>query len=191
MAALLNASGNASDGATLVAVDRETLSRLFKVFLSVHLHSGDIEPPAKQWLPLHHNTTVGFDGTPSSPAAEVNGTSWTTGVPEFGAPVPPEPAAPLEDVTLLLSVILTTACVFLCFLVLLAVKCCADVCCIDLLYCIAHCGRRPGAPRPLAVSEDRVVVRLSPKRSSLERLLQPSEGATKARQQEKAFMHSV
>lgn len=181
MAALLNASGNASDD-TLVAVDRETLSRLFKVFLSVHLHSGEIiEQPDRH--PLHHTTTVG------NPAD--NGTSWTpsTGLSEFGAPVSVEPAAPREDVALLLSVILTTACVFLCFLVLLAIKCCADVCCIDLLYCIAHCGRRPGARAP--VSEDRVVVRLSPKRSSLERLLQPSDAATKAKQQEKAFMHSV
>lgn len=185
MAALLNARGNASDGGALVAVDRETLSRLFKVFLSVHLHSGDIQPPAKQWLPRHHNTTVG-------PAPADNGTSWNTaGVPEFGAPVSLEPAAPREDVALLLSVILTTACVFLCFLVLLAVKCCANVCCIDLLYCIAHCGRRPGAPRLPAVSEDRVVVRLSPKRSSLERLLQPSDDATKAKHQETASKHSV
>ncbi|KAH6933189.1 hypothetical protein HPB50_013022 [Hyalomma asiaticum] len=113
-------------------------------FLSVHLHSGDIETPVKQLIPLDINSTLGVLVTANSSSSAAVSLSSAPAVPaEFGAPVIEATAAPREDVEVLLSVMLTTACVFLCFLLLLTIKCCANLCCIDLLYCIAHCGRRP------------------------------------------------
>ncbi|XP_054923109.2 uncharacterized protein [Dermacentor andersoni] len=187
---------NSSDN--LVSVRHDALSRLLNVFLSVHLHSGDINTPAKGWLEKEPNDTLRLLATvndssssmapwPSSPSA----------VPvEFGAPVLVATAAPREDVELLLSVMLTTACVLICFLLLLAIKCCANLCCIDLLYCIAHCGRRPPTAKPDPKSTEPVVVRLLPDRASLERLLRNEDRTKKeadaSRIEKKVFyLHSV
>ncbi|XP_077508144.1 uncharacterized protein LOC144119392 isoform X1 [Amblyomma americanum] len=173
---IMNNGTNSSDG--LVHMDREALYRLFNVFLSVHLHSGDIEAPRGQRLQIGGNKTFGLTETTRDPASS----PWpsTSAMPaEFGAPVEIPTAAPREDVALLLSVMLTTFCVFVCFLVLLAVKCCAHLCCIDLLYYIAHCGRPPPMKRSGTPSVEPVVVRLLPKRASLERLLEKDGNARK------------
>lgn len=72
-------------------------------------------------------------------ASNRTGSTNETGT-EFGAPVASDPS--VEDVAVLVSVLLTTLLVFLCFLVLLAVKCCAELCCIDLLYCMSYRCRK-------------------------------------------------
>ncbi|KAL3189249.1 hypothetical protein MRX96_002919 [Rhipicephalus microplus] len=174
---------NSSDN--LVSVRSDALSRLFSIFLSVHRHSGDINTPDKQWLLEDPNNTLGILAMTNSSSSAVS-LSATSAVPaEFGAPVVVAPAALRDDVEMLLSVMLTTACVFLCFMFLLAIKCCANLCCINLLYCIAHCGRRPDlgvsvwTPDPRIVEP--VVVRLLPDRASLERLLH-EEGSGKKKE---------
>lgn len=167
---------NSSDN--LVSVRSDALSRLFSIFLSVHQHSGDINTPDKQWLLEDPNNTLGILAMANSSSSAVS-LSATSAVPaEFGAPVVVAPAALRDDVEMLLSVMLTTACVFLCFMFLLAIKCCANLCCIDLLYCIAHCGRRPILATPDSRIVQPVVVRLLPDRASLERLLH-EEGSGK------------
>lgn len=179
----------------LVSVRSDALSRLFNVFLSVHLRSGDIETPDKQWLSKDPNDTLGLLTTLNISSSAVS-LSTTSAVPaEFGAPVVVASAAPRDDVEMLLSVMLTTACVFLCFIFLLAIKCCANLCCIDLLYCIAHCGRRPIRPTPEPRIVEPVVVRLLPDRASLERLLREEVSSKKMEasrmQKKKFYMHSV
>lgn len=179
----------------VVSVRRDALSRLFNVFLSVHLHSGDIETPVKHLVPLDTNSTVGMLVTANSSSSPAVSLSSAPAVPaEFGAPVIEATAAPREDVEMLLSVMLTTACVFLCFLLLLTIKCCANLCCIDLLYCIAHCGRRPLMATPEPRTVEPVVVRLLPDHASLERLLGEEHNGKKAkapRKEKKFYMHSV
>ncbi|KAH7958954.1 hypothetical protein HPB49_025924 [Dermacentor silvarum] len=187
---------NSSDN--LVSVRHDALSRLLNIFLSVHLHSGDIEQPAKRWLEKDPNDTIRLLATLNDSSSSI--APWSSSpsaIPvEFGAPVQVATAAPREDVELLLSVMLTTACVFLCFLLLLTVKCCANLCCIDLLYCIAHCGRRPPTVKPDPKSAEPVVLRLLPDRASLERLLREEDSAKKkagpSRFEKKTFyLHSV
>lgn len=180
----------------LLSVRSDALSRLFNVFLSVHLHSGDIETPDKQWLSKDPNDTLGLLATLNNSSSSAVSLSATSAVPaEFGAPVVVAPAAPRDDVEMLLSVMLTTACVFLCFILLLAIKCCANLCCIDLLYCIAHCGRRPIRPTPEPRIVEPVVVRLLPDRASLERLLREEVRGKKMEasrmEKKKFYMHSV
>ncbi|KAM7311563.1 uncharacterized protein LOC8024567 [Ixodes scapularis] len=132
------------------------LRHLFSLFLDLHQRSHDVDAvtpePSRQASSSPRKFRAG--------ASNRTGSTNETGT-EFGAPVASDPS--VEDVAVLVSVLLTTLLVFLCFLVLLAVKCCAELCCIDLLYCMSYRCRK---------SPDQVVVlQVVPNARSLERLL--------------------
>ncbi|EEC01555.1 hypothetical protein IscW_ISCW000789 [Ixodes scapularis] len=132
------------------------LRHLFSLFLDLHKRSHDVDAvtpePSRQASSSPRKFRAG--------ASNRTGSTNETGT-EFGAPVASDPS--VEDVAVLVSVLLTTLLVFLCFLVLLAVKCCAELCCIDLLYCMSYRCRK---------SPDQVVVlQVVPNARSLERLL--------------------
>ncbi|KAG0411291.1 hypothetical protein HPB47_011589 [Ixodes persulcatus] len=133
------------------------LRHLFSLFLDLHQRSRDVDGVTPE-----HSRQASFSPRKfriSCKAKEHCGTNETG--TEFGAPVASDPS--VEDVAVLVSVLLTTSLVFLCFLVLLAVKCCAELCCIDLLYCMSYRCRK---------SPDQVVVlQVVPNARSLERLL--------------------
>ncbi|CAN7985832.1 unnamed protein product, partial [Ixodes hexagonus] len=147
------------EGSVLKDRNGTVLKQLFGLFLDLHQRSDGVEdvPPDQSHQVPASPRRLREDASPRLAANE-------TGT-EFGAPVSSD--LPEEDVAILVSVLLTTSLVFLCFLALLVVKCCAELCCIDLLYCMSHsCCRKP--------PDQVVVVRVAPKVQSLEHLLHNS-----------------
>ncbi|XP_064460768.1 uncharacterized protein LOC135370830 [Ornithodoros turicata] len=120
-------------------IKNKALSMLFNMFLKLHETSG-----AMNLLPSYASS----QNTATSPVKETTPPNeeprsdlrHVTLEHEFGAPLTtklPEPDA--NDLTVILSVGLTTVIILMCFAFLLIMQCCADIICIDLLYYFSKC----------------------------------------------------